>query len=220
MQPVQSVQPAKPVSAFRIGLLFGVVLGVILIALDFAGLFLQDIAILFNIMGIVIALVAYFFAGFRASSQSGKVSSGLLAGMWTGLISQILSRTVNVVTLALSSSRLHQLTDTENQALARAGSNVRVTDADILTFYIIIVVIIVIIVAAIALGVGAIGGAAGKGRAPISQQVYQESLYQSPMAGYPPQQPPYPGYPSQQPGGYYPQPGNYPPESGGYPPQS
>ena len=37
VQPTQPAQPAKKVSAFRTGLLFGVILGVILIALTFAG---------------------------------------------------------------------------------------------------------------------------------------------------------------------------------------
>jgi hypothetical protein len=188
-----------------------------------------NVSTVFSIVGILVALAAYFFAGFRASSQSGKISTGLLAGMWTGIVAQVISRTVNVVTLALSSTRLQQLTTIENRALSSAGSDVRLTNADMLGLVIGVTVFVIIFVVAVALGVGAIGGAVGKSRAPMSQQVYQESFYQSPMGGYPPPQPGYPqqpqggypGYPPQQPPqqGYPPQPGQYPPESGGYPPQ-
>lgn len=204
MQPAMPAQPAKRVSAFRIGLLFGIILAVILIALGFLGQ-IGALGFIVSIVSIVISLVAYFFAGYRASMQSGKINTGLLAGMWTGLISELLSGIVSVVLLL---PRLHEFTNQINQSIAASGgqSNVRFDDTGSLAIYIAGVVISIILVGAIALGIGAIGGAVGKGRAPLPQQAYQESLYQSPSAGgYPPQQPPHQGYPPQQPGNYPPQ---------------
>ncbi len=92
----------------------------------------------------------------------------------------------------------------------------RYTDTALLAIVIIVLLMLTIIVSAVALGVGAIGGAAGKSRAPMSQQVYQESFYQSPMGGYPP---PQPGYPQQPQGGYPGYPPQQPPQQPGYPPQ-
>ena len=233
VQPTQPAQPAKKVSAFLIGLLFGVILGVILIVLLFAGRLL-NVGFLFFILGIILSLVAYFFAGFRGSSQSGKVSTGLLAGMWTGLISMVMG-SVAIVVIVLPD--LPAVTSQANQGIIDqgGGTSFRYTDTALLAVFIVVLLVLTIIGSAIALGVGAIGGAAGKGRAPMSQQAYQESFYQSPMGGYPPPQPGYPqqsqggypGYPPQQPpqpGAYPPpqspppQPGQYPPESGSYPP--
>ncbi len=227
MAPVPPAPPAKKVSAFGIGLVFGIILAVILIGIGLIKHFVAGaplLGLVLSIISIVAALIAYFFAGFRASSQSGRVSTGLLAGMWTGLISMILNA---IVAVLLSLSQLSQTTDAINQRLATSGSttSMQFTDTTTLAFLIIGEIIVIIIVSAIALGVGAIGGAAGKGRAPTSGDQYQESLYQSPMGGYPPQ-PGYPSYPQQQPpqpGGYpgYPpqQPPGYPQQPPGYPPQ-
>lgn len=213
MSPVPPARPAKKVSAFGVGLVFGIILAVILIGIGLIRHFVTGVPLLglaLGIISIIVALVAYFFAGFRASSQSGKVSTGLLAGMWTGLISMALNA---IVAVLLDLSQLPQITDSVNQAIATSGSSsssIQFTDTTTLVVVIIGQIIAVLIVSAIALGVGAIGGAAGKGRAPTSGDQYQEALYQSSMGGYPPQ-PGYPSYPQQQP----PQPGGYP----GYPPQ-
>jgi hypothetical protein len=244
MQPTQPAHPAKKVSAFRIGLLFGIILAVIMIAFNFAEQFAKDVigagGLILTILTIIISLAAYFFAGFRASSQSGKVSTGLLAGMWTGIISSLVN---GIASVLLTIPQLPELTRTANQAIIDSGAqtDIRYTETTMLALTIGGTFLLLLLASAIALGVGAIGGAAGKSRAPMSQQAYQEAFYQSPMGGYPPPQPGYPqqpqgGYPGYppQPGaysppqsppqqppqpGYPPQPGQYPPESGGYPPQ-
>lgn len=79
MQPTQPAQPAKKVSAFLIGLLFGVILGVILIALNFAGRLL-NVGFLFFVLGIILSLVAYFFAGFRASPSQARLAPACWRG--------------------------------------------------------------------------------------------------------------------------------------------
>jgi len=229
VQPTQPAQPAKKVSAFRIGLLFGIILAVIMIAFNFAEQFAKDVigrgGLILTILTIIISLAAFFFAGFRASSQSGKVSTGLLAGMWTGIISSLVN---GIASVLLTIPNLPELTRTANQAIIDSGAqtDIRYTETTMLALTIGGTFLLLLLASAIALGVGAIGGAAGKSRAPMSQQAYQESLYQSPMAGYPPQHPPqggaYSGYPpqQQQPQGDYPgYPPQQPPQGGGYPPQ-
>jgi hypothetical protein len=225
MQPAQSAQPAQKVSALRIGLLFGIILGVVMIAFGVVEQAAKGVGAALSIVGIIVALVAYFFAGFRASGQSGKISTGLLAGMWTGIISSVLNGIASVI---VAIPNLPEATAAANKAIVDSGAqtDIRYNETTILLATIGIVVLFSILGSAVALGVGAIGGAAGKGRAPQPQQAYTESLYQSPMAGYPPQQPPqggaYSGYPpqQQQPQGDYPgYPPQQPPQGGAYPPQ-
>ena len=221
-QPVQPAQPAQKVSALRIGLLFGVVLGVVMIVFGPIEQSVKGVGAVLSIVGIIVALVAYFFAGFRASSQSGKISTGLLAGMWTGIISSVLNGIASVI---VSIPNLPEATAAANKIIVDSGTQTdfRYTDTTTLLVTIGGVILVSILGSAIALGVGAIGGAAGKGRAPLPQQAYTESLYQSPMAeGTIPhsnrRRVTTPGYPPQG-GEYHPQPGEYPPEAGGYPPR-
>ena len=226
MQPMQPMSPAPPatparkVSAFGIGLVFGVILAIILIVIGLIKHFVVGVPFLnlaLSIVSIVAALVAYFFAGFRASSRSGKVSTGLLAGMWTGLISSFLNAIIAVI---LAIPNLPEAARQANSILDQSGQQIsfRYDETSVLAILIGTHIVLILLAGAVGLGVGAIGGAAGKGRAPLSQQQYQESLYQSPMGGYPPQ-PGYPSYPQQQPpqqGGY---PGYPPQQPPGYPPQ-
>ena len=132
--------------------------------------------------------------------------------MWTGIISSVLNGVASVI---VAIPKLPEATAAANKAIVATGAqtNFRYTDTTTLLVTIGSVILVSVLGSAIALGIGAIGGAAGKGRAQLPQQAYTESLYQSPMAGYPPQQPPqqgdYPGYPPQQP----------PQQGGAYPPQ-
>ena len=127
VQPTQPAQPAKKVSAFRIGLLFGIILAVIMIAFNFAEQFAKDVigagGLILTILTIIISLAAFFFAGFRASSQSGKVSTGLLAGMWTGIISSLVN---GVASVLLTIPQLPELTRTANQAIIDTGAQTNI----------------------------------------------------------------------------------------------
>src|SRR5438270_6278364 len=86
--------------AFRQGLLFGLLLGlfsiVLNVLLSLAGLstwFIGAIESTFtgigtfmSIVGLIVAILAYLFAGRRASQHTDQVGTGALAGLWTGLI--------------------------------------------------------------------------------------------------------------------------------------
>src|SRR5579859_6773853 len=70
--------------ALQNGLLFGIILGVLEVALSLT----------LGTIGFVICLVLYLgmvgFAGYRASARTGKVSTGLVAGLLVGLFSSII----------------------------------------------------------------------------------------------------------------------------------
>jgi len=91
--------------AFRQGLLFGILLGlfsiVLNVILSLAGLStlfigalettFTAIGNLINIVGLIVAILAYLFAGRRASQHTGQVGTGALAGLWTGLIGAVIT---------------------------------------------------------------------------------------------------------------------------------
>jgi len=65
--------------ALRQGLIFGIVLGIILLAVSFIGL--NNLT-----FTLILCLLAAFIAGLRASQETGRMTTATLAGLWTGLI--------------------------------------------------------------------------------------------------------------------------------------
>lgn len=81
-------------ASLREGLFFGSVLGLLLVlngALDL----LTDVTVGVFVLS-VLGLALYVYAALRATYATGKLSSGMLAGLWTSLISSL----INLVVLA------------------------------------------------------------------------------------------------------------------------
>lgn len=158
------------------------------------------------LLGVAIMLPIAFIAGFAAARQSHRARDGMLAGLFVGIVSGLGYLVVSyVATIFIDVSRFHDFY-LPNPFFYYLRS------------YIIVYMLVTTIVeSALALGIGAIGGAAGRGpQAPKPPRV----VYM-----YPPQQPPvaypgYPAYPPQQPSATYPYPPQQPPTGyPGYPPQ-
>ena len=75
--------------ALRQGLIFVIILGVILLAISF--IFTNFYITLFLI------LIASFLAGTRASQETGRITTGTLAGLWTGLIGMFIPSIISVI---------------------------------------------------------------------------------------------------------------------------
>jgi hypothetical protein len=213
--------------AMREGLTFGVVLGVIFVVQRI--LTLTTSVSFTGFIVLILAIGAYVWAGIRASGETGKVSTGLLAGLWTGLFSSLIDL---VGSLILAAAFIGRMRATIEAALRQAGSPLHVTTGMVILFTVVGLVFGTIGGVLFGLGFGALGGAIGKGRYQPSIP-YQEAMYTGmqqpgypPAPGYPPQpqyppQPGQPGYPPQ----YPPQPGQpgypqYPPQpdqQAGYP---
>jgi hypothetical protein len=185
------MQPRNP--AVREGLMFGGGLG-ILFVLNFLLSTLTGFGLL-SIVLYLVALATYLVVGMRAGQATGRVQSGLVAGLVTGLFSSLINA---VVVVALSFVFVDTLVKNA-QAAANAlgaGSTVHYTSGLIITGQIVGVLLGTIFGTGIGLGLGALGGNIGKGRAPLPQQAYQESLYQGmPVPQQPGQYPPPPPYP-------------------------
>lgn len=210
--------------ALQNGLLFGIILGVLEVALSLT----------LGTIGFVICLVLYLgmvgFAGYRASARTGKVSTGLVAGLFVGLFSSIIgSLGLFIFTLPhVDAMRqlLQQQANTFNQ-----GVTINYTTNVVIAYLVLLLVILIVGSSALALGIGAIGGAIGKGNAPAQPTGYPPYPYAGqnadPRYVPPPTDPRYmppPAYPPQEyvPPQAYQTPQNYPPKPEDYmspPPQ-
>jgi hypothetical protein len=199
--------------ALREGAIFGVSLGVLSLIVSLISGFLgaTGVGAILGIVVFVLFLGASLFAGIRASAKTGKVSTGLLAGLFVGLFASIISGIGGII---YDIFNLNTLMGQANKALQQTGSGIRYTTGSFLAVTVGGVVLVIVVYLLIGLAIGAIGGAIGRGRAPKPVTPYQESMYPGatlgayppPMAsapGYPPQQPPaypaYPAYPPDQP---------------------
>lgn len=220
------VQTRTANPALQNGLLFGLILGVIEVVLSLT---------LGNI-GFLICLILYLglvgFAGYRASARTGKVSTGLVAGLFAGLLSSVIGSLglflytlPNVDTLR---QLLQQQANTFNQ-----GISINYTNNVVIGLLVLLLVILIIASSVLALGIGAIGGAIGKGNAPAQPTSYPpypgqypDPKYMPPPA-YPPneyrqypdpKQMPPPAYPPNEyiPPQAYTPPENYPPKPEDY----
>lgn len=210
--------------ALQNGLLFGIILGVLEVALSLT----------LGSIGFVICLVLYLgmvgFAGYRASARTGKVSTGLVAGLFVGLFSSVIgSLGLFIFTLPhVDAMRqlLQQQANTFNQ-----GVTINYTTNVVIAYLALLLVILIVGSSSLALGIGAIGGAIGKGNAPAQPTGYPPYPYAGqnadPRYAPPPTDPRYmppPAYPPQEyiPPQAYQTPQNYPPKPEDYmspPPQ-
>ncbi len=88
-QPFARIQ--RP--SLRWGVIFGIILGIVEAAFNFAVSHVTDQNAQ-NILGYVPALlflVLGFYAGLRASQETGKWTTGLITGLWVGLIGTVIA---------------------------------------------------------------------------------------------------------------------------------
>src|SRR5579863_3578128 len=165
--------------AFRQGLLYGLGLGAFFIIcnviLSFAksGTFLAGglygyeststgNSTLFSIGGLLVEIVVFLLAGLRAGQRTGRVATGTLAGLWTGLISAVMTDSYAIVSLFVSVSP-------GQNTLAQQLSS----EFGIVT--IIFAIIGIVLALVLGMAIGALGGLIGKRLAPPSAQFSQPS---------------------------------------------
>ena len=194
--------------ALQNGLLFGVILGVNAVVFSLT---------LGNV-GFLICLIIYLgiigFAGYRASARTGKVSTGLVAGLLAGLFSSIIGSLGLFLYLLPNLDALRQQLQ-QNATTFNQGFTITYTNNVVIGLVVLLLVMMILGSSLLALGIGAIGGAIGKGKAPIPP---------APPYSYPgpypdPRYMPPPAYPPQEyipPQSYPPSPQNYPPSPQDY----
>lgn len=198
MQPTYTA-PNSGKIAFRYGLIFGLIQAVVAIAILLLNTFVNTtsdkvgIAFLLAAVNFLLSLAAYFVAGILSSKQTGKVSTGTLAGMWTGIIYGVVNLVVAlVVFFQVSLPRLMQAAQNSNSPVYT--NNPDAFRVGLMIGGVGIPVLGALIAVGLGAGLGALGGLIGKN----TSKVQPEPAYPA----YPSAYPPYPG-----------QPGSYPPPS-------
>jgi hypothetical protein len=198
------------------GLLFGIALGIVEIVLS----------LLLGAPGLIINVLLFLFivgyAGYRAASRSGKVSTGLVAGLLVGLFSSVIA-CIPLLIYYLSNIDAFRVQLQKEMAASNLSQGFTLTNSLVITSVIVFLVIVVAGATLLGLGVGSIGGAIGKGRA----EVQPSPVVQFPSAtpAYPPQTyapPPPQAYKPIYPEGDYTSPETYmlPQENSTPPPQA
>ncbi len=168
-------------SAFKFGILFGILLGAFQVVLTLLTNYLNlgGFALFVTIGGFVLALIVYLLAGIRASQETGMMGTGAFAGLWTGVVSAIILFLGALLLAYLNLGTLRQQADAAARATAeRLHQTVPVT-TDQLLLSTVAITGLTELVLSILLGliVGAIGGAIGRGRASRRTLVAQETAY-------------------------------------------
>ena len=165
--------------SLRQGLLFGLILGLVLAVIDVitslvdlggAGLAVSSVTFL-------LSLAVYFFAGMRASQQTGKLTTGLLAGSWAGLVSSLLSF---LATLLITFTTIDAIRARLQAVAAQQHVQIQYTNSLIIGSSVVVGLLVVGFYILVGLGMGSVGGAIGKRRANIPVRAYEEAMFQPP----------------------------------------
>ena len=170
--------------ALQNGLLFGMILGIVEIILTF----------LLGTLGFIISVLLFLFivgyAGYRASTHTGKVSTGLVAGLLVGLLSSVIA-SIPLLIYYLSNIDAFRVQLQQQMTASNLYQGFTLTNNLVIVSVILFLVVLVVGATLLGLGIGSIGGAIGKGQAlppPVPQ--YPSSMPPYPPQGYAPPQPP------------------------------
>jgi hypothetical protein len=159
-------RPGHP--ALREGLVFGMILGIFELV---AGLLQNFVALhsldtVFSVMFLILTIALNLLAGIRASQQTGRVSTGALAGLIVELISSVFGTIKILADIFVFDTLLHRwlLPATSEQA-QQFNTN------QFVTFVIIGLISGFVVLPLLGALIGAIGGLIGRGRALLPMQV-------------------------------------------------
>src|SRR5260370_13648481 len=155
-----------------------------------SGAIIAIIGILFYIafrgLGLIIAFLLFLFIvgflGHAVSARTGRVSSAVLAGFLSGLMSFVILSVATVIFVLVNMNLVLQ--DLQQRADA-LNQGITYTNGLVIGSVIIVMVIVTIVGCLVALGVGAIGGAIAKVRAQVPPSQHQGPPYMPPSP-YPP----------------------------------
>ena len=160
--------------ALRYGLIFGLILLVVQTLLSFVG---GALGILYDLIALGAYLVLCLLAGQRASQETGRLRTGVLAGFWAGLISSLISTIISLILtfVNLDALRNYYQAVSNQQHLGIHYDNGLVISTQLFSFAISMLLAILL-----GLAGGAIGGLMGRNRAAPPSDSYQEVMFEPP----------------------------------------
>ena len=194
MQPINN-SPNSGKVAFQQGLIFGLILAVIETLILLINTFVNSpsnqigLDLILIGAGFLLGLAAYLVAGILATRKTGRVSTGTLAGLWTGttygaivlVVSMVLFFSINLPRLLAIEAISHPEVDQNAYRIGAIAGGVG---------YAIFGILFAIGLGA---GLGALGGLIGRGSFKASQPAYPIPEQPAPYQPYP-----YPLYPAEQ----------------------
>lgn len=176
---MQRTTPGSWSTSFRQGILIGLILGIIQAILSLISSFFTQasIATVFFVIFVVLTPLGCLYAGLRASQRTGLISTGLLAGMWAGFISSLISflyaLIVTIITIDSIRARAQSIVDKQHL-------NIHYTNSMLISGVIVYDFGLIVVATLVGLGVGTIGGAIGRRNASVPVATYEESMFQPP----------------------------------------
>jgi hypothetical protein len=150
--------PTSGKVALQFGALFGVSLNVLLIAETW---FLHSPIFFYGL-----PVLAFLLAGLLAAKRTGKVSTGTLAGLWSGIISTI----IGIAALIIAFLTVEHAAFV--QGALSSSADPRYAQQYVWIGLVIFAIVLSFVMAAIGSGLGALGGLIGKSMSPMTQQPY------------------------------------------------
>ena len=165
--------------ALRQGLIFGIVLGVILVGLNFIITGLLFIAVL--------TILAAFLASMRASKETGRITTGILAGLWTGLIGTLILSIISTgfLLINIDAIRKNAQINANQQHLHTIYTN-----SQIISNYLIVYLVLIALGVLFSLMGGALGSSFGRRRAPLPPVEEYHEANLEPTSESPTEEPP------------------------------
>ncbi len=165
--------------ALQQGLIWGFILGLVLLAFSYLS---GGLGIISTLISLALILVFAFIAGQRASQRTGRTATGVWAGLLTGAISALLDVIVNG---AFAFANFDATVQYFKNAAQSQGINPNsVTPQGVTTTIIQQALITLVLAILLALVGGLVGGALGRSRgrrlAPPPVDPYQESMFEPP----------------------------------------
>jgi len=156
--------------ALRQGLIFGIILGVIFLAISLIG---------FNNLTftLILCLLAAFIAGMRASRETGRITTGTLAGLWTGLIGTFIPSIILTILFLINidAYRNSAQTNANQQHLHITYTNSLLLEGLLINFLLLLSVGVLFGVCG-----GAVGGIFGRRAQLAPVEEYKETMFETP----------------------------------------
>jgi len=130
------------------------------------------------IVTLALIFLAAFIAGMRASQETGRITTGTLAGLWTGLIGILIPSIISIVLLLINIDAVRK---SAQDAADKQHLHITYTNSLLLTG--LLINFLILLALGVLLGVigGAVGGNFGRRRAQLPPvEEYHEAMFEPP----------------------------------------
>lgn len=186
------VTPRQGNAAFiwKWGVIFGIILGAIQIILS-----LLSLGTIGTIIEVLVWLIGFFLIGIFAARRTGRVGTGALMGLVTGLIGGLIVVIFAIIQISANGPEITRAIDQAVSSAQRQGRHISLSEVRAIAIVGIVIGLIVTVGFELGLGagIGALGGLVGRSQArPVAPPPAADNMW-TPPPTFPQQPPQYPG---------------------------